>query len=196
MGSGWNCIVNSRVEKPADFSPMSTSPTKPSRRWPRWLLEVAIFLAVFTAIQFWQQRDVPVGPAPVTVGNLADGGSFDLESWRAGHPGRPVALHFWAEWCPICSTEEGSVTSLAEDWPVMTVAMQSGTAVEVAAHLAKNGLAWPALLDGDGRIAAAYGLKGVPAFIVIDRRGRIRSVSTGYTSELGMRLRLWWAVYL
>jgi len=172
---------------------MPTSPTKPSRRWKRWLLDAAIFLAVFVAIQAWQQRDVPSGPAPVTVGSLADGQGFDLNAWRAGHPGSPVALHFWAEWCPICSTEDGSISALSEDWPVMSVAMQSGTAEQVAAHLRKKGLAWPALVDGDGRIAAGYGLKGVPALVVIDRNGTIRSVSTGYTTELGMRLRLWWA---
>lgn len=172
---------------------MSTSPAKPSGRWKRWLLEAAIFFAVFIAIQVWQQRDVPAGPAPATVGTLADGRSFDLNTWRAGYAGRPVALHFWAEWCPICSTEEGSISSVSEDWPVMTVAMQSGTADQVLGHLSKKGLVWPALVDGDGRIAAGYGLKGVPALVVIDRNGVIRSVSTGYTTELGMRARLWWA---
>ncbi|MFA5080992.1 MAG: protein disulfide oxidoreductase [Hydrogenophilaceae bacterium] len=167
---------------------------RPSRAsLKRWLWDAVLLLAVFLAIQAWQQRDVAEGPAPATVGSLADGQAFDLATWRASHPGRPVALHFWAEWCPICTTEEGSITSVSEDWPVMTVAMQSGTANQVASHLDKKGLTWPALVDLDGRIAAAYGLKGVPAFVVIGPEGGIRSVSTGYTSELGMRLRLWWA---
>lgn len=162
-------------------------------KWRRWLLEIVLFAGMFIAIQAWQQRDVPRGPAPVTAGTLADGQVFDLSAWRQRHPDTPVALHFWAEWCPICSTEEGSITAVAGDWPVMTVAMQSGTADQVRQHLRDKGLAWPALVDADGRIAAAYGLKGVPAFVVIGRDGAIRSVSTGYTSELGMRARLWWA---
>jgi thiol-disulfide isomerase/thioredoxin len=172
---------------------MSTSLTKPPRRWWRWLLELAIFMAVIVAIQAWQQRDVPVGMAPATVGNLQDGQAFALADWRAGYPGRAVALHFWAEWCPICTAEEGSITSVAQDWPVMTVAMQSGAAGEVAKQLRDKGLGWPAVVDSDGRLTAAYGLKGVPAFVVIGADGRIRSVSTGYTTELGMRARLWWA---
>lgn len=162
-------------------------------KWRRWLLEIALFAGVFIAIQAWQQRDVPRGPAPITAGTLADGQAFDLSAWRQRHPDTPVALHFWAEWCPICSTEEGSITAVAADWPVMTVAMQSGTAEQVRQHLREKGLAWPTLVDADGRIAAGYGLKGVPAFVVIGRDGAIRSVSTGYTSELGMRARLWWA---
>jgi thiol-disulfide isomerase/thioredoxin len=159
----------------------------------RWLIEVAIFAGIFFAVQAWQQRDVPHGTAPRIVGVLADGSAFELDSWLKAHAGHAVALHFWADWCPICKTEEGSITSVGEDWPVMTVAMSSGSAVQVAAYLRGKGLAWPTLVDTSGRIAAVYGLKGVPAFIVIDRNGTIRSVSIGYTSELGMRLRLWWA---
>jgi hypothetical protein len=29
--------------------------------------------------------------------------------------------------------------------------------------------------------------------VVVDADGNIRSVATGYTTELGMRARLWWA---
>lgn len=168
-------------------------------RWPsraglrRLLVDVVLIVAVVLGIQAWQQRDVPTGAAPDIVGTLADGRDFDLARWRADYPGRPVALHFWAEWCPICGKEEGSVSAVLAGWPVMTVAMQSGPAPEVADHLRRRHLSWPAVVDAEGRIAAAYGLKGVPAFVVIDRHGAIRSVSTGYTTELGMRLRMWWA---
>jgi thiol-disulfide isomerase/thioredoxin len=166
---------------------------KPRSRLLRWLAEVTIFAAVFLGIQAWQQRDIPSGKAPQTGGYLANGQAFCLNDWREHHPGQTVALHFWADWCPICKSEEGNVTAVARDWPVITVAMQSGTAERVAAHLRKEGLAWSTLVDNHGRISADYGLKGVPAFVVIDRNGIIRSVSTGYTSEIGMRVRLWWA---
>lgn len=162
-------------------------------RAKRWLTEAVIFVAAFLAIQAWQQRDVPSGKAPEIVGTLADGRPFELVAWRADHAGKAVALHFWADWCPICKTEEGSVSQVARKWPVMTVAMNSGSSSQVAAYLQQQGLAWPAVVDADGRIAASYGLKGVPAFVVIDRYGAIRSVSIGYTSEWGMQLRLWWA---
>ena len=167
----------------------------PSRaRLKRWTLDIAVFLAVFLAIQAWQQRDIPSGKAPQTGGYLADGTAFCLRDWFEKHPHeKVVALHFWADWCPICKQEQGSVTSLAKDWPVITVAMQSGKANAINAYMKKEGLAWTTLVDDSGRISSDYGLKGVPAFIVIDRNGRIRSVSTGYTTELGMRARLWWA---
>jgi thiol-disulfide isomerase/thioredoxin len=162
-------------------------------RLRRGLIDAGILAFIFVAVQAWQQRDIPSGKAPQTGGYLADGQAFCLNDWREHHPGKVVALHFWAEWCPICRTEEGSISAVSKDWSVITVAMQSGTAEQVTQHLRKEGLDWSTLVDSTGRISSGYGLKGVPAFVVIDRNGVIRSVSTGYTSELGMRVRLWWA---
>ena len=150
-------------------------------------------MLVFFALQWWQVRDVPRGPAPSFSAPMADGRSGSLAEWRAAHPGETVAVYFWADWCPICRVQEGSVDALRADWPVLTVAMQSGNAAAVAKVLRKRGLDWPAAVDADGSIAARYGLHGVPALVVVDGRGDVRSVTVGYTTTLGMRLRLWWA---
>jgi thiol-disulfide isomerase/thioredoxin len=164
-----------------------------SRKLLRWFAEAAFLVAVFLAVQAWQKRDVAFGPAPTFDARLTDGTETSLAAWRAAHPGRPVALHFWADWCPICKTVESGVDAVAKDWPVLTVAMQSGPAARVAGYLRDQGLNWPTVVDEQGAVATAYGLRGVPAFVVIDRDGAIRFVELGYTSELGMRLRLWWA---
>ena len=79
------------------------------------------------------------------------------------------------------------------DWPVLTVAMRSGDAAAVAKALGSRGLDWPTAIDPDGSIAARYGLHGVPALVVVDGRGEIRSVMVGYTTMVGMQLRMWWA---
>jgi thiol-disulfide isomerase/thioredoxin len=152
-----------------------------------------LFLLVLTAIQWWQTRDVPAGAAPAFEAAFADGSHSDLAAWRAAHPGQVTGLYFWAEWCPICKAQQGSIDALRADWPVLTVAMQSGDAGAVSKSLRDRGLAWPTALDNDGRIAARYGLHGVPALVVIDADGRLRSIAVGYTTEIGMRLRMWWA---
>ena len=162
-------------------------------RWLRWALDAALIVLVIVAVQLWQTRHVPFGAAPDFAGPLATGGAMGLAAWRADHPGRPVAVYFWAEWCPICKAQQGSITSLAKDWPVLTVAMQSGPPAEVARVLAERGLAWPTVVDESGAIASRHGLVGVPALAVIDADGRLRTVAVGYTTALGMRARLWWA---
>jgi thiol-disulfide isomerase/thioredoxin len=178
--------------QPADPPSAPTPAPRPQRRrWPRLAAEIGIVVLAVLAIQWWQARDVPQGPAPEFTAPMADGGIGSLAGWRAAHPGRTVGIYFWADWCPICRAQQGSVDALRADWPVLTVAMQSGDAAAVAKVLRERGLDWPAVIDADGRIAARYGLHGVPALVVVDGRGEIRSVTVGYTTGPGMRLRLW-----
>jgi thiol-disulfide isomerase/thioredoxin len=140
---------------------------------------------------------VPNGPAPdfsaPAIGSQAGNEALQFASWRAAHSGQAVALHFWADWCPICRTEENSVSRLSRDWPVLSVAMQSGDPVHVQSVLTRRELGWHTAIDADGQIAQRYGLSAVPALVVVDAQGQIRFVELGYTSEIGMRLRLWWA---
>lgn len=180
-------------ELPPD--PASPPPPAVSRkpRWRRWGLEIGIFLLALLAIQLWQTRQVPAGPAPAFTARLADGSAISLSDWRERHPGQPVALYFWADWCPICTAQQGSIEALRQDWPVLTVAMQSGNEGQVAKLLLERGLAWPTVVDERGELARAYGLQGVPALIVVDEWGQLRSAAVGYTTAWGMRLRLWWA---
>jgi len=164
--------------------------------WRAHASTLAVLVVAVLALNAWQTRDLPAGPAPDFQAPLVgaiDTEAITLEAWRAQHPGRAVALHFWAEWCGICRAEEGSISDLQQDWPVLTIAMRSGDAAQVARVMAQRDLHWLAAVDADGRLTARYGFKAVPAFVVLDAKGRIRHASVGYTPELGMRLRLWLA---
>lgn len=164
--------------------------------WRSHALTLLMAGLAYTAIHLWQTRHLPSGPAPAFVAPAAGpqaGGAIDFDTWRQTHPGRAVAMHFWAEWCPICKLEEDSISALQADWPLLSVAMQSGDAARVQAVMAKRGLHWLTAVDADGQIARSYGLSSVPAFIVVDAQGRIRFAELGYTTGIGMRLRLWWA---
>lgn len=155
-------------------------------------LTLVLFIAVIFAVNAWRTTDMPE-VAPEFSGVLADGSPVSLAAFRARYPGQAIALHFWADWCPVCRTEQHSISSLLADHPVLTIAMQSGTAAQVDAVLRDRGLAWPTVVDESGDISRAWGVPAVPAFIVLDADGRVRAAEIGYTSEIGMRVRLWLA---
>ncbi|MEJ2694892.1 MAG: protein disulfide oxidoreductase, partial [Candidatus Thiodiazotropha sp.] len=106
---------------------------------------------------------------------------------------RPTLVYFWATWCPVCGLTTGNVSELAKDHQVITVAMQSGGADEVRQHLNENAVQFPVILDPQGELARTWGVRGVPTFYVLDAQNRIRFVSAGYTSKLGLLARLWLA---
>jgi len=160
-----------------------------NRRWLRWLAEGLIFLAVFTAVSYYQSRDLIEGEVPPLVGTAIDGEQMDIRRWR----GEPVLVHFWATWCPVCAMEQGSIDALARDYPVLTVAMQSGDARTITRYLEEEGVNYPVLPDPEGNLARRYGVAAVPATFVLNGAGEVRFATVGYTTEWGMRLRLWWA---
>ncbi len=161
--------------------------------WRKYRRDLLFVLAIVIGLHLIQTRHVPAGSAPDFVAPAAGGGELRLQQWQAEQDAAAVGLYFWADWCPVCSAQQSNVAAIAADWPLLSVAMQSGDAKAVSKVLAQRELGWPTAVDEDGRIAASYGLHGVPAFVVIDRNGHIRSASIGYTTTWGMRLRLWWA---
>ncbi len=153
-------------------------------------LTVLLFVAVVAGIRAWQQRDMTSGAAPALQGVTIAGQSYTLPS----HPARPVLVHFWATWCPVCRAEQGTIAAIARDHPdTITVAMQSGRPEEVARHMREQGIAFPAVNDADGSISRAWGVHAVPASFIVAPDGEISFVEVGYTTEIGLRLRLWWA---
>lgn len=169
-------------------------PGPPAKRW-NWrrvrgyLLQLVLLLVIIGGVRIWQQRDLVSGPAPARTGVLLDGRAVAATA----QAGQPLLVHFWASWCPVCKLEQGSIESLARSYPTLTVAMQSGSDAEVAAHMRKEVLSFPVLNDPQGTISREWGVRAVPTSFIVDAQGRIRFVEVGYTTGIGLRLRLWWA---
>ncbi|QKT03060.1 protein disulfide oxidoreductase [Ectothiorhodospiraceae bacterium 2226] len=166
--------------------------TETKRKRPFWLkltVEVLIIVLVIVAIRAYMQRDTVSGRAPPVSGIALSGQPVTL----AQYEGEPVLVYFWATWCGVCNLKHGTIERLARDHNVLTVAMQSGDAAEVRAFMAERGIDYPVVVDPQGRIAARYGIRGVPASFVVDGAGDIRFTEIGYTTSWGLRARLWWA---
>ncbi len=158
-------------------------------KWVRRTVEALIIVAAFLAVRAWQTHGTAEGRAPALTATTLSGEAVSLAALR----GEPVLVHFWATWCGVCEAEEGNVVSVAEDHRVVTVATRSGGPAEVGAYVREHGFDAPVVLDPDGRLAAAWGVRSLPTSFVLDPDGTIRHVEVGYTTELGMRARLWLA---
>lgn len=162
---------------------------RPLRLLGRAAWQAGLVVLVLGAVHLLQTRDTVSGQAPAFQARDLQGRPLAL----ADFAGEPVLVHFWATWCPVCRFEEGSVDALAVDRPVVTVAVSSGSDEELMQYLEERQLDFPVINDPGGALAARYGVQGVPASFVIGPEGEIRFTSVGYTTGIGLRLRMWLA---
>ena len=158
------------------------------KKYHVWL-EILIIILVLVAIRFWVQRDVVKGLAPEIKAVTLQGKPIDLYQQKQ----RPILIHFWASWCPVCKLEQSGINNLAKDYSVITVALQSGNDTDLGKYMHDENLSFNVINDTNGLLSRKYGIKAVPVSLVIDENNQVKFIEAGYTSEVGLRLRLWWA---
>lgn len=159
------------------------------KKYRLWLLELGLIFFVLFLVKAWIQREVVSGIAPNIHAVTLKGKVFDLYQTKE----KPILVHFWATWCPVCRLEQSSIESISKDYTLLSIAMQSGTNEELNSFMQDENLSFAVVNDEYGLLSKTYRVRGVPASFIINKKNRIKFVDIGYTTELGLRLRLWWA---
>lgn len=147
-----------------------------------------LFAAVVFAAQFLRSGDLVTGRPPAINQTTLGGIHADTMIGKG-----PAILYFWGDWCGVCSMMQSAISAVSADYPLLTVALRSGSDSALNRYLQQKRLAWPVINDTHGNIAQTFGVKAVPALFFIDAKGDIVFTSVGYTSEWGLRIRLWLA---
>ena len=96
------------------------------------------------------------------------------------YAGRGLVVNLWATWCVPCVVEMPELQALARKVAgdgilVLPLSSDRGGAEVVRRFYAANRIdALPVLLDPRGEAARAWGSRGLPTTLVIDRQGRER----------------------
>ena len=96
--------------------------------------------------------------------------------------GRPTLLNLWATWCLPCREEmpllQEAFVRYGQDVRFLGVDTQDSP--EGAASLVSDlGIGYPQVLDPDGELLSALGVRGLPVTLAIDESGRIVARSVG-----------------
>jgi len=146
-----------------------------------------VVIVVFAG-QFLMNQGLKMGQPPIIKQQTITGQSA-MQTISQG----PAVIYFWAEWCGVCNMMQQPMTAVLQDYPIITVAVKSGDKHAVQAYLTEKSLNWPVINDPLGTIAQQYQATGVPSIFFLNQQGEIVLTATGYTSEIGLRLRLWLA---
>ena len=101
------------------------------------------------------------------------------ENWRVDdYRGRVTLINFWASWCPPCVEEIPSLSRLQKamdpaSFRLISIDLGEDPAV-IRAFLKRVEVDFPVLLDGDGGIARAWQVIGLPSTFVVGPDGHIR----------------------
>jgi cytochrome c biogenesis protein CcmG/thiol:disulfide interchange protein DsbE len=163
------------------------------------LLGLAVVVPLVAVLVLNLGRDPRVIDSPL-VGRKAP--DFTLAPLDGGPPvtlaslrGKPVVLNFWATWCVPCFQEHPLLVSAARglgDRARFLGVIYEDSEEQVRAFLARQGSAYPSLLDPGSRTAIAFGIFGVPETYFIDADGKIAAKHVGPldAASLESKLRL------
>jgi len=99
-------------------------------------------------------------------------------------------VYFWAKWCPVCKMESANIQEISHKYRVVSIAVRSGSDKELSEYMRRHDLSFAVVNDTIGDIAKANGIRFFPVLIIC-KEGEIVFADIGYTSGLGIYLRLW-----
>ncbi len=118
------------------------------------------------------RTDPPHPPAAASFAD-AEGASHTLAEFA----GRAVVLNMWATWCVPCVAELPALATLSKRLAgsgvvVLPLSSDRGGVPVVRRFLDEHKIDLPIWIDPKGDAARAWGARGIPTTLIIDRSGR------------------------
>ncbi len=159
-------------------------------RYTKYLLELIFLVLIMTItaniISIYRSADLNKEQLQTTSFMLTDGSKYTVEE------NKPLIIHFWATWCPVCRAELSNIEFTSKHYQVLTIAVKSGDNDEIKEYANKHKLSFKILNDNDGDMARKFNISAFPTTIIYGKNKNIAFTDIGYTSTIGILLKVWW----
>ncbi|MCF6436302.1 MULTISPECIES: TlpA family protein disulfide reductase [Pseudoalteromonas] len=158
----------------------------------KFLVQCIVVVCVFLLVSAYQEKDMlsedGTQPAPYfSLASLTGDKRIDLVSLQ----GQKTIVYFFAPWCHVCKLSMPNLNNIYEQQNinVVAIALDYDDAAQVQHFIDELELSMPVLL-GHHNIKANYRVSAYPSYYVLDEKSNIIARSRGYSSELGLRMRM------
>lgn len=161
------------------------------KRILHYLKEILLFIVVMTifanAISWYKGQDLNKEKLPIISSKLINNKSYSLNK------NKPIMVHIWATWCPTCKLEAANIQRISQKYEVATIAVKSGTDLDIKRYLDEHDLNFNVINDKNAEYARKFKIAVYPTTFIYDKDGNLVFSEVGYTSTIGLYLRMWWA---
>ncbi len=156
-----------------------------------YLKEILFFVIFITIlaniVSLYKSQNLNSAPLTLKSLKLIDGSIYKIDE------NKPILIHLWATWCPTCKLEAANIERISKSFNVVTFAVNSGNDAEIQNYLQKRDLHFKVVNDKDGLYARDFKIAGYPTTFIYDKDKNLIFSEVGYTSTIGLYLRMWWA---
>ena len=151
-----------------------------------------LFFAVLTiilanAISLYKSQDLSQKPLDIQNFKLIDHQEYKIPDKK------PIMIHFWATWCPVCKVEASNIDYIAKHFNVVTIAVNSKNNADIQKYMQKNHYSFKVVNDNNGMLSSKFHIAGFPTTFIYGKNKKLLFSDVGYTSTLSLYLKMWWA---
>ena len=151
------------------------------------LLFIATLIIISNLISYYKSTELSKEKLDIKSLVLIDGTTYNIAKDKA------ILVHFWGTWCPICKVEASNIDLISKEYEVISIAVDSKDNANIQKYLKNNGVNYKVHNDTSSKYSKKYNIQVYPTTFIYDKNMNLVFTEVGYTSTLGLKLRMWWA---
>lgn len=155
--------------------------------------EIAVFIVMLTIatniLSLYKSSNLIVSQKLPQSFTLLDSKNYTINK------NKPLLIHFWATWCPVCKTEAQNIEYISKYYQVITIAVKSQNDNEIKKYLEEKDLHFMVYNDINATFSKKFNIGVFPTTLIYNKNKEVKFSDVGYTTTFGLFFRMFIASF-